>query len=211
MPDLAPFLLAFTSIFVIVDPISNTVTFLGLTRGLEHRERLRTARRAVAVGCTLLILFALLGEQMLAYFGIDINYLRVAGGMLLLLVSVDMMQGRRSREGYTPEEHQEATQKEDFSVFPLAMPMLTGPGAITTAILLMRDAPGIEFRGAILGAILLTYAIVWLLFTGAEKVQKVLGVSGSLVILRVMGLFLAAIAIQYMAQGGWRIYRLVSA
>lgn len=210
MTDSASILLAFTSIFVVVDPVSNTITFLSLTRAMRPKDRARTARRGAAIGGVLLIVFSLAGQFILKFFGVHISYLRVAGGLLLLLVAIDMMLGRRSREGYTPEEQEEASHKEDISIFPLAIPMLAGPGAITTVMLLMQDAPSYAFRAMILGCIVVTFTLTWILFAGAERVQRVLGVTGSLVVLRVMGLFLAAVAVQYMAQGGWQIYRLVS-
>lgn len=209
MADGASFLLIFGTVFAIVDPISNTVTYMALTSGLSHEARLRIGRKAVLTGCALLLLFALAGELILRYFAVDVNYLRVAGGLLLLLVAVDMMQGRRSRESYTEEEATEAKGKSDFSVFPLAMPMLTGPGAITTVILFMSGA-GLAERAMVIGSILLTFGAVLLAFTFGERFQRLLGVSGSLVALRVMGLFLAAISIQFMATGLWNIFRLLS-
>lgn len=209
MADGASFLLILGTTFAIVDPISNTVTYMALTSHLPHAERLRIGRKAALTGCILLLLFALGGEAMLRYFGVDVNYLRVAGGLLLLLVAVDMMQGRRSRESYSEEEVQEARSKSDFSVFPLAMPMLTGPGAITTVILFMSGA-GLVERGLVVGSILLTFGAVLLFFTFGDRLHKVLGVSGARVALRVMGLFLAAISIQFIATGAWNVFRILS-
>ncbi len=210
MPDGASFLLIFGTVFAIVDPVSNTVLYMGLTSGLPADARLRIGRKAALTGCLLLLLFALVGEWLLRYFGVDVNYLRVAGGLLLLLVAVDMMQGRRSRESYTEEEASEAREKSDFSVFPLAMPMLTGPGAISTVILFMSGA-GLVERAMVFGAILLTFGAVLLFFTFGDRFHRLLGVSGSLVALRIMGLFLAAISIQFIATGTWNVFRLLSA
>lgn len=209
MTDGASFLLVLGTIFAIVDPISNTVTYMALTSHLPPGERLRIGRKSALTGCVLLLLFALTGEALLRYFGVDVNYLRVAGGLLLLLVAVDMMQGRRSRESYTEEEASEAKGKADFSIFPLAMPMLTGPGAITTIIIFMSGA-GLVERAMVIGAILLTFGAVLLFFTFGDRFRRVLGVSGSLVALRVMGLFLAAISIQFIATGTWNVFRILS-
>lgn len=207
--DLSSFLLALTTLFVIVDPVSNTVTYMALTSHLTPEERRRVGKKAVLVACVLLLVFAVVGEGLLAYFGVDVNYLRVAGGLLLLLVAVDMMQGRRSRESYTEEEFSEARGKPDPSITPLAIPMLSGPGAITTVVLFISGAGPAE-RGVVLGAILLVFGATLLLFRFGERFHRLLGVSGSLVILRVMGLFLAAIAIQFIATGSWFIFQLLA-
>ncbi|MEM3087382.1 MAG: MarC family protein [Halobacteria archaeon] len=209
MAEGASFLLVLGTIFAIVDPVSNTVTYMALTSHLSPEERVRIGRKAALTGCILLLLFALAGEALLRYFGVDANYLRIAGGLLLLLVAVDMMQGRRSRESYTEEEASEAKGKTDFSIFPLAMPMLTGPGAITTVVIFMSGA-GLVERGLVIGSILLTFGAVLLFFTFGERFRRVLGVSGSLVALRVMGLFLAAIAVQFIATGTWNVFRLLA-
>jgi multiple antibiotic resistance protein len=208
--DTAFAVLAFTSIFVIVDPIANVITFVALTAGMGAKEVTKTNIRSVVTACALLIIFAMAGEALLTFFNITVDYLRVAGGILLLSVSYEMMHGRRSREGYTPEEAKEAAEKEDFSIFPLAMPMLTGPGAITTVIILMKTAETPENRMLIFAAIFITFALTFALFAFAGKIHKVLGITVSMVVMRVMGLFLAAISVQFIAVGIWNIFKMLA-
>jgi multiple antibiotic resistance protein len=204
--DLTFVILAFTSIFVVVDPIANIVTFVAITSGSSASERRRIARRAVLAGCALLVIFAIAGELILGFFQITVDYLCVAGGILLFLIALDMMHGKWSREGYTPEELEEASSREDPSVFPIAMPMLTGPGAITAVIILMKSAESIELKLIVILAILVTFGITAILFFFAEQIHRILGVTGSRVLTRLMGLFLAAVAIRFVFLGSWNIF-----
>ncbi len=133
------FLYAFSSFFAIVNPVSGLLTFLSLTEGMDKKERQNTALRSVMTACVLALVFALTGEFILRLFNVTLDNLMVAGGVLLMFVAVDMMHARTSRESVTPEEIKDAARREDIAVFPLAMPLLTGPGAITTAVVLMRS------------------------------------------------------------------------
>jgi len=183
------FVYAFTSIFVIVNPVAGLITFISLTSGMNAFERNATVKRSVAVACLLAIVFAVSGELVLGFFGITVDCLRVAGGILLFAVALDMMHARVSRESVTAEEIRDATQREDVSIFPIAIPLLTGPGTIATVILIMKAGTALELKMMVI------------------LVNKMMGVTGALVITRVMGLFLGAIAVNFVSIGAWNIYR----
>ena len=201
------FIYAFVSIFVIVNPVSGLITFISLTNGMSATERKEIARRSVMVACVLAIVFAISGELILRIFGITVDSLRVAGGILLFIIALDMVHARVSRESMTTEEIKDATKREDISVFPLAMPLLTGPGAITTVIIVIRTGETPDLKIIAVLAILLTFALSYLIFRFADKINGVLGVTGSLVLTRVMGLLLGAIAINFISVGVWNIYQ----
>ena len=206
MEALAFFIYAFTSIFIIVNPIGGLITFISLTAGLTTREKAEIAKRSVMVACVLAIIFALSGELILRIFGVTVDSLRVAGGVLLFLIALDMLHAKISRESVTEEEIKDAADREDISVFPIAMPLLTGPGAITTVIVVIRTGQTLELKLIAILAIVLTFALSYPIFRFANKIDKVLGVTGSLVITRVMGLLLGAIAVNFIATGIWNIY-----
>ncbi|HEC56362.1 hypothetical protein DRN98_05905 [Methanosarcinales archaeon] len=211
MDPLSTFLLtAFTSIFVIVNPIGNVMVFLSLTEDVEPAERRRMAKRTAIFGSFVLLIFAIFGDFILSFFHITVDSLRVIGGILILSVAMDMMHGRMSREGHTPEEVEESSEREDISFFPMAVPMLAGPGAITTAIVLMKSVTSIKLKMIVLISIILVFFITWILFSLSEEIHRVLGVTGSMVTTRMMGLILGAIAVQFITTGLWDIYLALS-
>ncbi len=205
------FLQTFVAIFIIVDPVANIMVFLSLTEGKSAGERKRISLKAALFGCLILLIFAIFGDFILSFFHITIDSLRVIGGILILAIAMDMLYGRLSREGYTPEEALESGVREDIAFFPLAVPMLAGPGAITTVILLMEAARSLVFDILVLVAIVLTFFITWILFAASEEIHRLLGVTGLRVITRMMGLILGAIAVQFITSGLWNIYLSLSA
>ncbi|MBI4844289.1 MAG: MarC family protein [Nitrospirae bacterium] len=207
MEPITFFIYAFTSIFVIVNPVSAILTFISLTEGMKPEEKRGVALRSVAVACVTAIVFALAGEAILRFFNITVDSLRVAGGVLLFLIAIDMLHARVSRESVTPEEMKDASKRDDVSAFPLAIPLLTGPGAITTVIILIRMGKTWDFKMLTLIAILLTFFLSYLFFRFAENINKMLGVTVSFVITRIMGLLLGAIAIDFVTRGLWNIYK----
>ena len=201
------FIYAFASIFVIVNPVAGLITFISLTSEMTVDERNASVKRSVAVACLLAIVFAVSGEFILRFFGITVDCLRVAGGILLFTVALDMMHARVSRESVTAEEIRDAVMREDVSIFPIAIPLLAGPGAITTVILVMREGTALELKMLVILAILLTFVISYITFRFANRINKIIGVTGSLVITRVMGLLLGAIAVNFVSIGAWNLYR----
>lgn len=206
MEPITFFIYAFASIFVIVNPVGGLITFISLTTGMSAVERREIAKRSVVVACLLAVVFAISGELILRLFGVTVDSLRVAGGVLLFIVALDMLHARVSRESVTTEEIKDAARREDVSVFPIAMPLLTGPGAITTVIVVIRTGTTLELKMIAISAILLTFALSYLIFRFADRINGILGVTGSLVITRVMGLLLGAIAVDFISTGIWNIY-----
>ena len=200
------FLMAFTALFVIVNPIGNVMVFLSLTEDRGFDEKKRIAKTTAIFGSLVLLIFAIFGDFILSFFQITVDSLRVISGILILAIALDMMQGRKPRAKHTPEEVKESGEKEDISFFPLAVPMLAGPGAIATAIVLMKTAESIQFKVIVLISIILTFLITGILFRMSEQVHRVLGVTGSMVITRMMGLILGAIAVQFITKGLWDIF-----
>ena len=198
--------MAFTALFVIVNPIGNVMVFLSLTEDRGFDEKKRIAKKTAIFGSLVLLIFAIFGDFILSFFQITVDSLRVISGILILTIALDMMQGRKPRAKHTPEEVRESGEKEDISFFPLAVPMLAGPGAIATAIVLMKTAESIPFKVIVLISIILTFLITGILFRMSEQVHRVLGVTGSMVITRMMGLILGAIAVQFITLGLWNIY-----
>ena len=200
------FLYVFASFFTIVNPIQATLTFVALTTGITSEERKGIAFRTTAIAFIIALLFAIGGNLILQFFGITVDSLRVAGGILLFLVAIDMLKGEREQKKVTDAELQDATYREDISVFPLATPLLTGPGAITTVIVQMGDAVNILEKALVLGALVLTFAATYLILRSAEYIDRVLGVTGIMVMTRIQGLILGAIAVTFVATGAWNIF-----
>jgi len=194
-------LLAFTSVFFIVNPLGAAPVFLALTDGWSHADRVRAARRATLVAAGVLTVFALTGNLVFRLFGVSLGAFRVAGGILLLRVAMDMLHGQPTATKSTPEDHQAAADKDDIAVTPLGIPQLAGPGSIATVILLPGD-PRVPWRIApVIGAIVLTLGIAYLLLRTAERVQRIIGQSGSRVLSKIMGLLIAAVAMEFVANG----------
>lgn len=207
MNTLSFFIYAFTSLFVIVNPVSGVLTFEALTARMSPVEKRRIAAKTVWIAFLVGLAFAVTGEFILRLFGITADSIRVAGGILLFKIAMDMLHARTSREGVTPEEMEDASFRDDISVFPMAIPVLTGPGTISTIIVLMRSGPSLEQKAATLLALLATFAISYFIFRHAHKVIQFLGATVALVINRIMGLLLGAIAVNFVAQGVWNIYQ----
>ncbi|GFO96573.1 multiple antibiotic resistance protein [groundwater metagenome] len=200
---------AFTSLFAIVNPVSGVMAFISMTSSMSKEDKIYIARRSVVIAGVMAIVFSISGELILKFFNITADSLRVAGGVLLFLVAIDMLFARTSRESITNEELKDAKLRENISVFPIAMPLLTGPGAITTIIVLIRTAQEIESKLMVIAAIVLTFAITYLIFRYADSFNKVVGMTGTLVMTRIMGLLLAAIAVDFISTGIKGIFNLV--
>ena len=189
--------LAISSLFVIVDPIAVVPTFLAMTPEETPRERIRMARIACIVMVGVLFAFALLGKRILQFLGIDLPAFQIAGGIVLLLIALDMLRAQRSRVQETREETAAGTAKDDIAVTPLAIPMLAGPGAISTAILLHNRASGFAQQISLCVAILLVAAITYLIFHFSAHGARWLNPIVMRITTRIMGLLLAAVAIQF--------------
>jgi multiple antibiotic resistance protein len=200
------FVYAFTTIFVIVNPIEATLVFVTLTTTLNSKERSHIYRRATLVAFAIAILFSLAGDAVLRIFGITVDSLRVAGGILLFLVAIDMLRGRQQKK-VTEAELQDANSREDVSIFPLAIPLLTGPGAITTVVVLMGEADNFTEKSLLLLAICLTFLATFFILKFSQYIDRALGITGIMVMTRIMGLILGAVAVSFVATGVWNLYR----
>ncbi len=185
---------------VVMDPIGLAPVFLGLAAGRPPREQVEIARRAVLIAALLLVLFALFGEPLLRYLGIRLEAFRIAGGLLLLKIAVDMVFAHRERE--TPEEEAEARLRGDISVFPLAIPLLVGPGAMASVLVLTGEARPLPLGAwIVIGAGLLVLFIAYLALVLSRWIARALGRTGVNVITRVLGILLAALAVEFMVDG----------
>lgn len=194
---------AAVAFFVAIDPIGVAAMFVGLTVGQEPAQKHRMALRGTAIAAGVLLAFALIGEPMMSALGIGLPALRIAGGILLLLLAIDMVFARPSgMRGMTEPETLEAGHREDISVFPLGVPLLAGPGAITLVILFMNQAAGdLLMQAAILGIMLGILGLALLSLWFAVAVTRLLGVTGVAVLHRVLGIVLAALACQFVLDG----------
>lgn len=196
------FLVAFATLFATVGVADIAFIFAALTKDNTPAQRRIFATRGVLIALAILLFFAVLGNAILDVFGITIPALRTAGGVLLLLIAIDMVFARHSGgTGTTDEEENEARQSPDISVFPLAMPLMAGPGAISAVILLTTGAKSdLEFW-LVLAAIVVILALCWLTLLIAIPIQRLLGLTGLAVVSRVVGILLAALAVQFVFDG----------
>ncbi|MEM7041503.1 MAG: MarC family protein [Pseudomonadota bacterium] len=196
-------LIAFATFFATIGPPDVAVVFVALTANKASGERRRLALKATLIGSAILLFFAFLGKPLLTYLGISLAALRTAGGILLLLIAIDMVFARISGgTSTTAEENAEAAGRDDISVFPLATPLIAGPGAIGAAILLIADAQGDPLQIMIVtGALIAVLVITLLLMIAAAQFQKLFGVTGAHVVSRVLGILLAALAVQFLFDG----------
>lgn len=191
---------AFLTLFVVIDPIGLTPIFITLAGERSAAEQARIARQAVLVAGAIVLAFTLGGTLLLRYLGISIEAFQVAAGVLLLKIAIDMVFAHRERE--TEEEKKEAQLREDISVFPLAIPLIAGPGTLASILILVSEANAYPFGiGMILAiaAIVLLIAYVFLCFS--TYLSQLLGQTGINVVTRVLGVLLSALAVQYIANG----------
>ncbi len=195
-------LLALSSVFFLVDPFAALPTFLAVTAGSGRQERRRTALKASITAWILLSAFALAGQLIFRMFGITLPAFEIAGGIILLLIGLDMLNARRSATQETGPEAQAATEKEDAGIVPLGIPMLAGPGSITAVMVLVGQAQGkIGLIVTILVVIFLTACICYLVLGNSDRVATFLGETGIRILVRIMGLLLVALAVQYFVNG----------
>jgi len=193
--------LIFTSILFIVDPFAVIPTFLAMTVRDNAAQRTVLARRGAWTCAITLIAFAAAGSLIFKIFGITIGAFKIAGGVLIGLNALDMVQARRSHQRETPVETAEGIQKDDIGIMPLGVPMLAGPGAISTVMVLALGAKSTAATITVYLSIVLTAAITYVVLSAASMVERRLGQTGMRILTRLMGLVLAAIAVQFIIDG----------
>lgn len=193
------YLTTFVTLFVIVDPIALVPLFIALTRGMDETHRRTLALRACVIAAVLLALFGLVGNRLLTTIGISMPAFRISGGFLLFITALDMLFERRTQR----REGQQADPNHDPSVFPLATPLIAGPGAFTTMILLVNNTPatGLAHTAAILALMLAVVALTFVMFLSAGLIERLLGRTGIVVVTRLLGMLLAALAVQFVIDG----------
>jgi multiple antibiotic resistance protein len=196
------FLNAVVTLFVAIDPIGLAPLFVVLTAGAERAERNSTALRASVIAAAILIAFAVIGEPLVGVLGISLAAFRIAGGLLLFAIAFEMVFGRREdRKSATAQNAAVSEDVRQVAVFPLAIPLIAGPGAISATILLASEAPGATGTIGLLAIIVLLIASCYAVFLAAERIEKVLGETGRIVVSRLLGLILAALSVQFVADG----------
>ena len=193
----------FVTFFVIFDPPGTVPLFLSFTRGLNEAERRAAAIKATLIAGIVLLFFGLVGDVFLRSLGITIPAFRIAGGLLLLLLAIDMVFVRHSGlRDTTEEEAREARRRDDVSVFPLAVPTIAGPGAITSIVMIMRDrADDLTAQAVTIGLLIVVLGLNLVAFLLANRIMRLMGETGLNVITRVLGIVLAAVAIQFIGDG----------
>lgn len=195
------FLVAFSTVFTIVNPLGAIGPFISMTAEDSPQKRRDTAKRASIIAACILAFCSLTGTFLFKFFGITIPALKIAGGVLLFLVAVDMLNARPSRTKSTSEDVQEGHAKSEIAVFPLAIPLLSGPGAIVSVFILSDQAGSTLHHGMIYAAIALTALISYVVLKEAHRFSQLLGHIGINVMSRLMGLILASVAIQFILDG----------
>ena len=193
----------FITLFVVIDPVGCAPIFAGLTSGHAPREATTTANRASAIASVILFVFALVGQRLLDWLNIELNAFRIAGGLMLFLIALDMVFEKRTqrREERVEKVKHAPDPHEDVSVFPMAMPMIAGPGSIATVMLLMSRAQGYGQQAMVLAALATVLAMTLAALAAARPLMRLLGTRVEAVVTRVLGVLLAALAVQYVIDG----------
>jgi multiple antibiotic resistance protein len=196
------FISAFVTLFVVIDPPGCAPIYASLTTGASMAQRRAMAIRAVSIAAGILLLFALWGKQLLGVLGIELDSFRIAGGIMLFIIAMDMVfEKRTQRREDRAQKIAETPEVEDVSVFPMAMPMIAGPGSIATVMLLMSRAEGLSERLVVIGAVVVTLALMLGSLLAAGPIMALLGAKIEAVITRLLGVLLAALAAQFVIDG----------
>lgn len=199
---------AFVTLFVTIDPPGLGPLFLALTAGMSRSQRGQIALRASIIAFGILVLFTLAGTAILNVFGITLHAFRIAGGLLLFHIAFEMIfEKRHERHERSAERAITADQVRNIAVFPLAIPLIAGPGAISATILLSGTYSDVLGRALLILIVALNLAVMWLVFLVAERSERFLGVTGRIVLTRLLGLILAALAVQFVIDGVTAVLR----
>ncbi len=192
-------LLCFTSFFTLINPLGTMPVFMTMTKDLSDVERNRTAKKASIISLFTIIAFALSGQLLFNFFGISVNSFRIVGGVIFFIMGMDMLQARLGQVKIKDSEVK--SYVNDISVTPLAIPMICGPGAITNSIVLMEDANSLQKKAILFCSIVLIMLITYLVLYSSSKIMKILGQTGINVMMRLMGLIVMVIAVEFFFSG----------
>ena len=200
-------LTAFVTMFVIIDPIGLLPIFIGLTKGTSISHQRKMAIKGTLIGGATLLFFALLGDRFLSLLGVGLPSFRIAGGAMLFLMALEMVFDKRSKRRESSAEHMREEiiadrHYDDISVFPLSVPLISGPGAIASIMLLISaNRDNVIHQATVLGVLGLVLLIAFILFLLAPKLEKLMGVTFTQIVSRVLGVILGALAVQYIVDG----------
>ena len=200
------FVSAFVTFLVVIDPPGCAPIFASVTKGADTRHRRVMAIRSVGIAAGILLFFALLGEDLLRHLGISLSAFRIAGGILLFLIAIDMVFEKRTERRESRAEEVSASKIEDVSVFPMAIPMIAGPGSIASIMLLMARSDGLTASLVVLGALLATLLLTLLCLLLAGPLMRLLGHRMEAMITRLLGVILAALGAQFVIDGVGRSF-----
>ncbi len=192
-------LLCFTSLFTLINPLGTMPVFMAMTSELTVEQRTKTARKASLVALFTIIAFALTGQLLFNFFGISVNSFRIVGGVIFFIMGMDMLQARLSQVKI--KENEVKSYISDISITPLAIPMICGPGAITSVIVLMEDADSLPKQIALFGSVFLIIWLTYIILFSSSKLIKLLGQTGINVMMRIMGLIVMVIAVEFFFSG----------
>jgi multiple antibiotic resistance protein len=202
MTDLYTFaILVFTAFFTIINPLGTMPIFMTMTSTLSKQRRKQTAKKATIIAFFTIIAFAFSGQILFNFFGISVNSFRIVGGLIFFMMGWDMLQARLGSFKHTKDEEKIDAYVDDISITPLAIPMICGPGAITNAIILMEDAQNIQQKTVLIGIIALVLLLTYLILVGGSKITEKIGATGNKVMMRLMGLIVMVIAVEFFFSG----------
>ena len=192
-------ILTFTSFFTLINPLGTMPIFMTMTAQLDVVHRNKTAKKASIVSFITIIIFAFSGQVLFNFFGISVNSFRIVGGVIFFLMGMDMLQARLGKVKVNPSEVK--TYVNDISVTPLAIPMICGPGALTNAIVMMEDATTMSMKVVLIAAVIAVMLVTYIILYSSSKIMKVLGETGMNVLMRLMGLIVMVIAVEFFFSG----------
>ena len=202
MNELTTFsILAFSTLFTLINPIGLTAVYLSLIDNFKAKERSQICFKGTLTAFIILIIFSLLGDIIFSFYSITVSAFKIAGGILFFRTGIQMLEARVSRSRSTPKEEKEAETKDDIAYTPIGIPLIAGPGAITSVMILSSKSPEWGLRLILFGIIALVLILTYLIFQGADYLTQRFGTTGLRIVQRIMGLILIVIAVQFIIDG----------
>jgi len=199
--DLSFFIISFSTLFTLINPIGIVPIVLSLTENTKPNEYYKVIRKGILLAGIILLIFALMGKLIFSFYGITIYAFKIAGGILFLKIGMNMLEAKVSRTKSTPKESQEAIENDDIALTPIGIPIIAGPGAITSVMILASEASSYVDKCIFYFNIILTLLITFIILSIGKKFTKKLGTTGLRVIERIMGMILMVVAIQFITDG----------
>ena len=199
--DIEFFVLCFSSLFALINPIGIVPIFISITENYSKQERDKISAKSIIFAFAVLIIFALIGELIFSFYGITIHAFRIAGGILLFIISLDMVESKRTRTRTTPREEKEAENKEDIAYTPLGVPLIAGPGSIASIMILYSESISFNQKITLFSALILVLLITFIVFRLSKLLAEKFGKSGLRIMQRIMGFILMVISIEFILKG----------